>query len=143
MASEGLWVVATLPSGLSEHVEDDEDLARYLTSSSQFNAVMVKPAALLPKDGKPSVFRPGSEPREVLWQIARDHALGDRTLHGAAIFKARHVRAVSLDVLSSEPPPRHANLVGWASSASDPDLAKAERKEQALLIVQHAMLVQP
>jgi hypothetical protein len=40
--------MATLPSGLEEIITDDEDLARYLTSSSQFNAVMVKPAAFLP-----------------------------------------------------------------------------------------------
>jgi hypothetical protein len=42
------WAMTTLPSGLEEIIADDEDLARYLTSSSQFNAVMVKPAAFLP-----------------------------------------------------------------------------------------------
>jgi hypothetical protein len=55
-----------LPSGLSEAIEDDENLARFLTSSSQFNAVMVKPSAFLPNptDGETSVFRHGSEPRD-------------------------------------------------------------------------------
>jgi hypothetical protein len=33
-----------LASGLSEIVADDEDLARFLMSSSYFNAKMVKPA---------------------------------------------------------------------------------------------------
>ena len=37
-----------LPSGLPEHVDDEEEVARFLTQSSQFNATMVKPAALLP-----------------------------------------------------------------------------------------------
>ena len=37
--------MATLPSGLEEIIADDEDLARYLTSSRQFNAIMVKPAS--------------------------------------------------------------------------------------------------
>jgi hypothetical protein len=61
--------MATLPSGLEEIAADDEDLARYLTSSSQFNAIMVKPAAFLPnpKDHETSVFRHGSEPRDRLW----------------------------------------------------------------------------
>ncbi len=135
--------MARLLSGLPDVVQGEEDLARYLTSSSHFNATMVKPAAFLPRQGENSVFRHGSEPRQVLWQLARDHAVGDRTLHGAAIVKAQHVRAARLDVLASEPPPRHANIVGWASSESDPDLAKAEQKEQALLIVQHAELIKP
>lgn len=137
--------MAMLPSGLPEVVEHEEDVARYLMSSSLFNAVMVKPAAFLPnrRNGETSVFRHGSEPRSVLWQIARDYAVGDRKLHGAAIVKARQVRAVGLDVSASEPPPRHANIVGWAWSASDPDLAKAEQKEQAALIAQHAVFVRP
>jgi hypothetical protein len=37
-----------LASGLSEIVADDEDLARFLMSSSYFNAIMVKRAAFLP-----------------------------------------------------------------------------------------------
>ena len=80
-----------LPSGLAEIVADEEDLARFLTSSSQFNAIMVKPAAFLPnpKNGETSVFRHGSLPREPLWQIATDHVGANRTVHGAAIVKAK------------------------------------------------------
>src|SRR5919197_677650 len=116
-----------LPSGLPEIVEDEEDLARYLTSSSLFSSVMVKPAGFLPspRDGETSVFRHGSEPRDALWRIAQEYVVGDRTLHGAAIFKARDVRAARLDVVAEEPPPRHANIVGWAWSASDPEIAVA------------------
>ncbi len=135
--------MATLPSGLSDVVEDEEDLARYLTSSSLFTAIMVKPSAFLPnpKDGETSVFRHGSEPRDAFWQIGSRYAVGDRRLHGAAIFKTRHVRAAGLDVTASEPPPRHANVVGWPSSASDPELSKAQGKERAALIAQQAELV--
>jgi hypothetical protein len=60
-----------LVSGLPDIVADDEDLARFLTSSSQFNARMVKPAAFLPaRDGEASVFRHGADPRDALWAIA-------------------------------------------------------------------------
>jgi hypothetical protein len=132
-----------LPSGLPDLVADGEDLARFLTSSSQFNALMVKPAAFLPNphDLETSVFRHGSEPREDLWQIAVEYVIGERTLHGAAIFTASHVRAAALDVVSSEPPPRHAGIVGWPSSETDPAMAKAEQKERAALIAQYAELM--
>lgn len=135
--------MATLPSGLSEAIDREEDLARFLLSSGQFNAQMAKPSAFLPNpnDGKTSVFRHGSEPRDALWQLAREYLVGSRTLHGAAIVKALRVRDAGLDVVASEPPPRHADIVGWPSSTTDPDMAKAERKEKALLIAHQAELV--
>ncbi len=40
--------MATLPSGLSDIVADEEDLARFLTQSSQFSSTMAKAAAFLP-----------------------------------------------------------------------------------------------
>jgi hypothetical protein len=132
-----------LPSGLAETVADEEDLARFLTSSSQFNAVGVKPAAFLPSplDAETSVFRHGRNPSESLWRIGDDLVAGGRTLRGAAIFKAMHVRAALLDLISQEPPPRHANIVGWPESQSDPQMQKAERIERAALIARHAELV--
>ena len=53
--------MATLPSGLPEAIAPDEDIARFLTQSSQFNSVMAKPAAFLPnpKDKESSVSRDG------------------------------------------------------------------------------------
>lgn len=134
--------MGTLPSGLSEHVLDEEDLARFLTSSSQFNALMAKPSAFLPspKDDATSVFRHSGEPREALWQIGTDHVV-HRTMHGAAIIRTRHVRAAMLDVVAQEPPPRHANIVGWPSLAPDPEMGKAERKERAARIAQYAEVV--
>jgi hypothetical protein len=132
--------MATLPSGLEEIIADDEDLARYLTASSQFNAIMVKPAAFLPnpKDRETSVFRHGSEPRGRLWAIGIEHAAGGRNLHGAAICKARHVREAQLEVVAEEPPPRHAVIRGWPFSEADPELQKAKQKALATLIASKA-----
>ena len=132
-----------LPSGLPEIVDDTEDLARFLTSSSQFNTAGVKPSALLPnpKNAETSVFRHGSESSESLWRIGDQYLAGSRTLHGAAIFKAKHVRDASLEVSAQEPPPRHANIVGWPLSQNDPEMTKAERIERAALIAQYAELV--
>lgn len=133
--------MGTLPSGLAEVVGDDEGLARFLTSSSQFNSVMVKPSTFLPnpKDRETSVFRHGAEPREALWQIGLEN-VRDRKVYGAALVKARQVRAALLEVAATEPPPRHAGLVGWPW-LSDPELQKAAQKERAALIARVAQLL--
>ena len=72
-----------LPSGLPEQVADEEDLARFLTQSSQFSAVMAKPAAFLPnpKDRETSVSRHGRAPLEALWSLGLV-AAGTRPLRG-------------------------------------------------------------
>lgn len=143
MGSEGLWSMATLPSGLAEAVADEEDLARFLNSSRQFSNDAVRATAFLPRPGydETSIFRHGSDPRESLWRIGRETVPVDRTLHGAAIVTTRAVRATSMEVVSSEPPERHASIVGWVPSGSDPDVVKAQRLRQALLIAQGARLV--
>jgi hypothetical protein len=131
-----------LASGLSEIVADDEDLARFLISSNHFNAQMVKPAAFLPsREGETSVFRHGSEPREALWAIGLEYVAVGRTLRGAALVKAREVRAASLEVKADEPPPRHATIRGWPHVNNDPEMQKAQQKEMAISIASKAMLL--
>lgn len=134
--------MATLPSGLPDRVGDDEDLARFLTQSSQFNASMAKPAAFLPspKDRETSVSRHGSEPLESLWALGVQ-AAGGRGLYGAAIFKARAVREAQLEVMADEPPPRHAAIRGWPWDEADPELQKAKQKEMASVIGSQAVLL--
>jgi len=132
-----------LGSGLPEIVADEEDLARFLTSSSQFNTRMVKPAAFLPSaaDRETSIFRHGPEPPEALWAIGDLHAAGGRTIHGAAIVKAQNVRAALLEVVADEPPPRHAVIRGWPWLDEDPELRKAQQKERAILVASTAALL--
>ena len=134
--------MAPLPSGLPETVGDDEDLARFLYSSSQYNSLMARPAAFLPnpKDRETSLFRHGREPRADLWRIGREHLPGGRTLHGAALVTARIVRTALLDVIASEPPARHAAVVGWPRD-DDPELQRAQQKERAILLAQAAELL--
>ena len=124
-----------LSSGLPEHVDDEEDLARFLTQSSQFNATLVKPAAFLPspKTRETSVSRHGRQPAQGLWRLGLA-AAGTRQLYGAAVFKARVVREVWLTVVSDEPPARHAVIRGWPWVDDDPELQRAMQKERALAI---------
>lgn len=122
-----------LPSGLPEQIDDDEDLARFLVQSNQFNATSVKPSAFLPnpKDHETSVSRHGPEPADRLWALGRP-AAGNRPLYGVAFVKASDVRAARLEVAPSEPPDRHAVIRGWPWHESDPVEQKAQQKERAL-----------
>lgn len=127
-----------LSSGLPEIVGDDEDLARFLTQSGHFRKHLVRPSAFLPRanDKETSVSRHGNEPRERLWELGLT-AAGSRPLYGAALIKAADVRAVQLDVVEREPPPRHAGIVGWPWE-NDPELQKARQKELATVIASAA-----
>jgi hypothetical protein len=91
-------------------------------------------------DRATSVSRHGATPAEELWTIGLV-ASGARNLHGAAIFKARVVREVNLDVLADEPPQRHALIKGWPRDESDPELQKAKQKEMAVVIASRAVLL--
>ena len=126
-----------LPSGLPEIVEDGEDLARFLFSSSQYNTTAVKPAAFLPKDNETSVFRHGISPAKELWKLGSDLASSGRGLRGVAIVKVRDVRNLSLNIIAAEPPPRHAAICNWPVD-TDPILQKARQKEIAILLASAA-----
>lgn len=128
-----------LPSGLPKTVEDDEDLARFLFSSGQYNTTMVKHTAFLPssQDQETSVFRHGAKPARDLWNLGSELASSGRKLRGVAIVQARDVRNVGLDAIAAEPPPRHAAIRNWPTD-SDPILQKARQKELAMLLAASA-----
>ncbi len=134
--------MARLLSALPELVGDDEELARFLTQSRQFNSSRVKPSAFLPslKHRNTSVFRIGAEP-SLLLRTWNQNNPGGRVLKGAAICKARHVRAAALDVTASEPPLAHANVEGWPWLESDAELQKAQQLERAIQIAAEATVV--
>lgn len=131
--------MSTLPSGLPDFVADDEDIARFLTQSSHFNTRVAKPAAFLPnpKDRETSVSRHGREPSDLLWNLG-SAAAGDRTLYGAAIFKAHVARDVGLNLAAAEPPDFHAAIRGWPWLDHDPAEQKAQQKERAILLASAA-----
>lgn len=123
-----------LESGLPEHVAADEDLARFLIQSNQFNTQVVKPAAFMPnpKDRETSVSRQQREPSAALWEAGLQ-AAGGRTLYGAAFVKAQEVRDAGLEVTAAEPPPCHAVITGWPWP-DDTDMQRAQQKEFAIVL---------
>lgn len=130
-----------LPSGLPEYIDDNEDVARFLTQSSHYSSNGVKPSAFLPRrhDRQISVSRHGRHPEARLWNLG-EAAAGNRTLHGAAIFAARAARVEELGVQADEPPARHALIVNWPVVEHDPQLQKARRKEIAIQLARAAGL---
>ena len=133
--------MTALRTGVDETIDDDEELARFLTSPRQFNSTTARPTAFLPSGGETSVFRHGAEPSGSLWQIGRDNIVDGRTLLGAAILQVRQIRTALLDVIPVEPPPRHAVIVGWPVVASEPDIEKAQQRQRALMLASRATLL--
>ncbi len=134
--------MATLPSGLPDHVGDDDDLARFLTQSGQFNSFSSKPVVFLPNPThrNTSVFRIGNEP-DRLRRVFYETVTGDRQLKGAAICRTKSIRAILLDVVAEEPPPAHANIVKWPWLRDDPEEQKAKQLEVAAQIAAASEMV--
>jgi hypothetical protein len=130
--------MTSLPSGLRDTLGPDEDLARFLIQSNHFKARQVQPSAFLPHKASrnTSVSRHGREPLEALKSLGRI-AAGDRPLYGAAIVKTSSVHASGLDVVSDEPPERHAVIRDWPW-VNDPEDQKAQQKERALALASAA-----
>jgi len=135
---------AGLSSGLLVLVADSEPLVRFIKSRNHYSPTKkaVKPAAFLPnpKDGKSSVFRHPCEPVEELWSIGSGELGQNVHIHGAGVIIARAARDEGLEVTASEPPPRHANIENWPTDG-DPEIAKAARKEVAIVLAARAKLL--
>ncbi|HEY2323571.1 MAG TPA: hypothetical protein VGJ82_11985 [Thermoanaerobaculia bacterium] len=100
----------------------------------------MKAAAYMPaRDGAASVIRHGAVPLAELWQLAAETVGNEVRIHGAAICAARVFREERLDVEADEPPPRHANVIGWPADP-DPELQKSKQKKIALAVASRSVL---
>ena len=109
-----------LGSGLSTLVADDERLSRFVVFRRWLNVQeqYVKAAAFLPdKKLSTSVFRTTALEEAAIWPLAND-TLANREgaqLHGRGDIFCRQVKVTGLEVRAQEPPPRHADLIGWST----------------------------
>lgn len=126
-----------LKSGLQAEVGDEEFLARFLVrGGGRYKNGTVKPAAFLPhpKDNKTSVFRHEPSAEAELKKVALEQFPSHVKVGGVVFIKAKDVRKTKLNVVSEEPPMRHADLVGWPLSYDgDMDIAKNNNLAQLLL----------
>lgn len=132
----------TLSSGLDETVDSSEVLARFVTSTSQYNASGPKGSLFLPQldTQETSVFRQSAEPPDRLWSIA-DAVIRNRRVCGAALLTAGKVRFTGLEVQPDEPPDRHAVIINWPQTGDDLVMRKARQKEIALELASASTLV--
>lgn len=133
--------MSLLPSGLPEHVADEEGLSRFLTQSNQFGSNGPKASSFLPnpKHKNASVFR-GEDIRSLRQTLEAARTDG-RQAKAVARFRTLEVRAIGLDVIAEEPPPAHANIEGWPWLEVDPELQKARQLELAATLAGHSQLV--
>ncbi|MGH7774408.1 MAG: hypothetical protein ACREQA_19465 [Candidatus Binatia bacterium] len=79
----------------------------------------VKPRAFHParKDHKTSVFRIRGLSEKQIWLLGDVYvaAVVGREILARAEFSIAHIHSVALRLEPDEPPPRHANIAGWAS----------------------------
>lgn len=130
-----------LNSGLPDSIAEEEDLTRFLTQSGHYSRskCVVKYSAFMPSASpvETSVYRTGRDPIEDLWRLGAAVA-GTRSLHGAAVLKARAVYLAGLTAVPAEPPPRHAVVANWPVVLEDSVLEKAERMRVAKILAQAA-----
>ncbi len=125
-----------MEEALTNEILPTETLARFLRQSRYKNSSgRIKYNAFLPApDHDTSVFRVQGLSKEQIKAIAVEH-VNERSKNGAALFSANLVAKAKLQILSHEPPPRHANIRGWSMN-EDPELSKSERNAAAMILAE-------
>lgn len=120
---------------LQRIARESEPLARYLTQSSYYsaNAQIVKPKAFEPPTNlRLSIFRVDGLTIDEIWENGQKNVIDKMpipaNLWGYAQIAASVVTDVNLSIVSDEPPPRHACIIGWPEGA--------ERKSERMLLAQ-------
>lgn len=114
---------------LPSQPEANEPIARFLTSKSDFSAQQrrVRERAFLPHPAlhECSVFRVESLETWEIFRLGREH-VKVRRIYGYAEFAVRDATSLDLEVSPAEPPPRHANIIGWPRDR-DPAMEEARQ----------------
>ncbi|MCI0537391.1 MAG: hypothetical protein L0Z50_19425 [Verrucomicrobiales bacterium] len=100
----------------------------------------MKPDAFVPHPyAELSVFRVSELGERRIWQIGEQIAEPQgKALYARAEILAGEVIALGLQVVPKEPPPHHANIVGW-----DRDDRASQRLVAALLASQAQLILRP
>ena len=125
----------TLPNRL----EDGEPISRFVFDSRHFSTVdrKAKPKAFEPKNNCVSVLRAIGLTDAEVWDWAVTYVEPERgkACRARADLTVVSVRRLILDLVRDEPPPRHANIVGWPDDKSAQKLLSIELAAEATLVV--------
>ena len=119
-------------------VDPNEELARFAVEKSYYRADnTVRHNAYMPDQKKAvSVFRQIGLSEAEIWELGTVYvgARRNRPLLGRAVIHAFHVLSQELSVEIVEPPPRHADILGWPYEHE-------KQKEKALELAARATFV--
>jgi len=121
-----------------EPVTPCEVLSRFIMQTNWYRLSdnCVKYAAFMPnpKNGETSVFRISGISERDIWKIG-DREVGvlrNKPVLGRADIVPSFVFTKSLKVVPSEPPVRHANIVGWPEEKSEQTLIALQLAAEAI-----------
>jgi hypothetical protein len=121
-------------------IDLSEILSRFILQRNWYRSSdnTVKYAAFMPnpKSGETSVFRTTGISDEEIWLIGEIEVATRRgkPISGRADIETAVVISLSLRVVPSEPPERHANITGWPDGRSAQKLIAIKLAEKAQFI---------
>lgn len=120
-------------------VQANELLARFIFSKQHFSREnnRVKHNAFLPTpEGETSVSRIDTLDENAVWTIGQEVAsVRQQMLYGRGDIKASRVFSIGLNVVPTETPPHHANIVKWPAEKSEQKLRAMELAGAAKLVL--------
>jgi hypothetical protein len=97
---------------VSAAISEHEPLTRFIFNRNCFGAGSWHAFEPHPDDRKTSVFRVVDLSEEAVWTL-HTHIATNRALKGRADLFAAAAYKNGLDVEASEPPAKHADIIGW------------------------------
>jgi hypothetical protein len=121
-----------------EPLAPSEILSRFVIQTNWYKPSdnCVRYAAFMPnpKNGETSVFRISGISERDIWKIG-DREVGvlrNKPVLGRADIGASFIYTKGLKVVPSEPPVRHANIVGWPEEKSEQTLIALQLAAEAI-----------
>jgi len=118
-------------------IDSLEILSRFILQTNWFSSSKnrVKYAAFIPnRNGETSVFRTSGITNDEIWNIGdREVSIKrNKLILGRADIRTINVMSKDLEVVRSEPPVRHANIIGWPDEWSKQKLIAIELALESL-----------
>ena len=118
-------------------IDSLEILSRFILQTNWFSSSenRVKYAAFMPnRNRETSVFRTSGITNDEIWNIGdREVSIKrDKPILGRADIRTSNVISRDLRVVPSEPPLRHANIIGWPDESSKQKLIAIELAAESL-----------